>query len=57
MSQNKKQNENMNYETLVDSFMPHKPTIIVDRPIHPERRMEEHGLLEIYENIYAENDI
>lgn len=57
MSQNVKQNENMNYETLVDSFMPHKQKIIVDRPIHPERRMEEQELLEAYERIYAENDV
>lgn len=53
----KKQSENMNYETLFDSFMPHKPKIIVDRPIHPERCMEEQELLEEYERIYAENDI
>lgn len=57
MSQDIKQSGNMNYETLVDSFMPHKPKIIVDRPIHPERRMEEQELLEVYEKIYAENDI
>lgn len=57
MSQDIKQNRNMNYETLVDSFMPHKPKIIVDRPIHPERRMEEQELLEVYEKIYAENDM
>lgn len=49
--------ENMNYETLVDSFMPHKPKIIVDRPIHPERCMEEQELLEKYEEIYAENNL
>lgn len=56
MSQNVKQNE-MKYETLIDSFMPHKSKIIVDRPIHPERRLEEQELLNIYERIYAENDI
>lgn len=51
--QNTNKNENINYDTLVDSFMPHKPTIIVDRPIHPERRMEEHDLRETYESIYS----
>lgn len=57
MSQDVKRNENMNYETLVDSFMPHKPKIIVDRPIHPERRMEEQELLEEYERIYEEYEM
>lgn len=57
MSQDIKQNTNMNYETLVDSFMPHKPKIIVDRPIRPERRLEEEELLAVYEKIYAENDM
>ena len=52
-----KQNENMNYETLTDSFMPHKPRIIVNHPIHPERCMEEQELLEEYERIYLENGI
>ena len=57
MSNDKKKNENMNYETLVDSFMPHKPRIIVNHPIHPERCMEEQELLDKYEEIYAENGI
>lgn len=57
MNQDIKQKTNMNYETLVDSFMPHKPKIIVDRPIHPERRMEEEELIAVYERIYAENDL
>lgn len=57
MSNDKKKNESMNYETLVDSFMPHKDRIIVDHPIHPERRMEEQELREEYERIYVENGI
>lgn len=54
---NIKQDENMSYETIVDSFMPHMPRIIVDHPIHPERCMERQELLEEYERIYAENGI
>lgn len=57
MNQDVKQNGNMNYETLVDSFMPHRKKIIVDCPIHPERHMEEQELLDVYERIYAENDL
>lgn len=44
----------MDYGTMVDVFMPHMPKIIVDRPIHPERRMEEQELKEEYEKIYRE---
>ena len=57
MSNDKNQKEIMNYETIVDSFMPHRPRIIVDHPIHPERCMEEQELLEEYEKIYAENGV
>lgn len=57
MSIDLNQNEDMNYETLVDSFMPHKSRIIVDHPIHPERCMEEQELLEKYERIFEENGI
>lgn len=57
MGNSSRQHENMNYETLVDSFMPHMPRIIVDHPIHPEKCMEEQELLNKYEEIYAENGI
>jgi hypothetical protein len=57
MNDDKKQYKTMNYETLVDSFMPHKERIIVDHPIHPERCMEEQELFEEYEKIYKKNGI
>lgn len=57
MSDDNKQNGNMNYETLVDSFMPHRQRIIVVHPIHPERCMEEQELLKEYEKIYADNGV
>lgn len=46
--------EPRNYETRVDTFMPHHKKIIVDRPIHPERKMEEQDLREEYKRIYDE---
>ncbi|MCM1262115.1 MAG: hypothetical protein NC313_05275 [Butyrivibrio sp.] len=57
MDNDSRQYENMNYETLVDSFMPHMPRIIVEHPIHPEKRMEEQELRDKYKKIYAENGI
>ncbi len=55
MSDDKKRNDNMNYETIVDSFMPHKERIIVDHPFHPEQCLEKQELKEKYKNIYEEN--
>ena len=57
MNESDKKNNGMNYETLVDTFMPHKPRIIVNHPIHPERCMEEEELSNEYERIYAENGV
>lgn len=50
-----KEYQGMNYETNVDSFMPHRARIIVDHPIHPERVMEEAEMMEEYEKIWREN--
>ena len=36
----------LNYQTQVDVFMPHKPKIIVDGPMHPTAHMEQHELQE-----------
>lgn len=47
----------MNYETIVDTFMPHVSRVIVDHPIHPERCMKEQELLDEYERIYIENNM
>ncbi len=41
----------LNYQTQVDVFMPHKPKIIVDGPMHPTAHMEQHELQEEYEEI------
>lgn len=42
----------MNYETVVETFMPHKERIIIDHPIHPERTIEEAELEEEYNRVY-----
>ena len=44
----------LNYQTQVDVFMPHKPKIIVDHPIHPTAHMEQEELKEAYNRIYKE---
>lgn len=46
-----------NYRTQIDTFMPHCERIIVDRPVHPSKKLEEAELAEEYERIWQENGI